>query len=67
MNGCWVTDITFYGPPTQAGIEAANKIGVTDSTSAHISELIPESEDLLKYIQDNSDELLNRWNAYAGG
>jgi spermidine/putrescine-binding protein len=60
------TSITFYGPPTEVGIEAAQRIGVSDSTSQHVDVLIPETTELLTYVQENDDELLNRWNAFVG-
>jgi len=61
------TAITAYGPPTQQGVTLAQKAGLTDFTSLHVPQLIPESTKLLNYIQQNSDALLNRWNAFVNG
>ena len=56
--------ITMYGPPTKAGADLLMKTDLSDFTTLHLDELIPDSDEFLQYIQDNSDELLNRWNAY---
>ena len=40
------------------------KTDLSDFTTLHLDELIPDSDEFLQYIQDNSDELLTRWNAY---
>lgn len=58
------TSLTYYGPPTQGGVDAAKKLGVSDFSTAHNDELIPESEESVAWIQANSDELLARWNAW---
>jgi len=60
------TQLTGYGPPTEAGASAAEALGVKDFSSKHIDEMIPDSTELLTYISDNSDELLNRFNKWAG-
>jgi spermidine/putrescine-binding protein len=60
------TQLTGYGPPTEAGAAAAETLGVKDFSSKHIDEMIPDSTELLTYISDNSDELLNRFNKWAG-
>lgn len=60
------TSLTFYGPPTQAGADAAVALGVADFSSLHMDELIPDSPELLEYIGTNSEELLDRWNAWVG-
>lgn len=61
-----ITQETFYGPPTNQGIEEAHALGVPDFSSMHVDELIPESQEFLDYVSDNSDELLDRWNTFAG-
>ncbi|HMJ97597.1 MAG TPA: ABC transporter substrate-binding protein [Thermoleophilaceae bacterium] len=57
--------LTAYGPPTDAGADAAKQLGVKDFTSLHLDEMVPQSAELLKYIQKNSDMLLNRWNDWV--
>jgi spermidine/putrescine-binding protein len=61
------TQLSGYGPPTKAGVSAAEKLGVKDFSSKHIDEMIPDSPELLDYITKNSDELLNRFNDWVGG
>lgn len=61
-----LTSLTFYGPPTKGGVAAAQDLGVTDFTSLHVDEMVPQSSELVKYFQDHSDELLRRWNAWVG-
>ena len=61
-----ITQETFYGPPTKQGIVEAQKLGVPDFSSMHVSELIPDSQELLDYISASSDELLDRWNTFSG-
>ena len=56
--------VTMYGPPTRAGADLLMQTDITDFTTLHVDELIPDTEELLTYIQTNSDELLKRWNAY---
>jgi hypothetical protein len=59
------TSLTYYGPPTQAGVEAAKKLGIKDFASLHSDELLPDTAESIAYVKDNSDELLNRWNAWV--
>jgi spermidine/putrescine-binding protein len=61
------TKATTYGPPTVPGVTAATEAGVNDFTSLHVDELVPQSDELLAYINENSQELLDRWNAYSQG
>lgn len=60
------TSLTLYGPPTNAGAAAAQQIGIKEFSSKHAAQLIPDSPALLKYVHDNSDELLKRWNTFVG-
>jgi putative spermidine/putrescine transport system substrate-binding protein len=60
------SSLTYYGPPTNAGVEAAKALGVSDFSTLHTDQLIPDSTELLKYWEDNSDALLNRWNDWVG-
>lgn len=61
------TSLTYYGPPTNAGVVAAEELGVADFSSLHMDELIPyDSPEYLDYFAANSDELLNRWNEWVG-
>ncbi len=64
----WST-ITYYRPPTNAGFDAVKTQvpEVADAISYDTSSLVPDSDELLGYIQENSDELLNRWNDYLQG
>jgi len=59
------TSLTFYGPPTRAGVAEAEKLGIKEFSSKHADELIPDSGTLLNYIKEHSDELLKRWNAWV--
>lgn len=59
--------LTAYGPTTNAGVQAAKDLGLTEFSSLHTDELILDSDELLAYVQDNDDELLKRWNAWVGG
>jgi spermidine/putrescine-binding protein len=58
--------LTGYGPPTQAGVKAAQALGVKDMSSLHVDEMIPDSTANLQYIAKNSDMLLSRFNSWAG-
>lgn len=60
------TSLTYYGPPTNAGVEAAIDLGVPDFSTLHSDELVPDSDELLTYWEQNSDDLLNRWNEWVG-
>jgi spermidine/putrescine-binding protein len=64
----WST-ITYYRPPTNAGFEAVEQQvpEVAEAISYDAASLVPDSDELLTYIQENSDELLNRWNDYLQG
>jgi putative spermidine/putrescine transport system substrate-binding protein len=59
------SSLTFYGPPTEAGVTAAKELGVEETGSSHVDELIPDSEELVKYVEENSEELLGRWNRWV--
>lgn len=59
--------LTGFGPPTEAGIEAAKELGVEDFSSLHVDEMIPDSDEILAWIAENDDELLNRYNAWLEG
>jgi spermidine/putrescine-binding protein len=63
------TALTFYGPVTNAGVAAVQKEGrVADFSTLHATEMVPtDSAEFLQYVQQNSDELLNRWNAWVQG
>jgi putative spermidine/putrescine transport system substrate-binding protein len=61
------TKLTFYGPPTKAGVRMALKAGVKDFSSLHVKHMIADSNKLTHYIQANSQELLAKWNAYVQG
>jgi spermidine/putrescine-binding protein len=60
------TSLTYYGPPTQAGVAAADQLGITDYSSKHIADMIPDDATFTDYVQKNSDELLKRYNAWIG-
>ena len=64
QNQVVFSSITMYGPPTQAGADLLMQTDLKDFTTLHLDELIPDTAELLTYIQDNSDELLRRWNEY---
>lgn len=64
QNQVVFSSITMYGPPTVAGGELLKETTIKDFTTLHVDELIPDSDELLGYIKANSDELLDRWNAY---
>lgn len=60
------TSLAKYGPPTDAGAEATEAHGVPDFTTLHLDEMVSQtSVETLEYIRDNSDELLQRWNAWV--
>jgi spermidine/putrescine-binding protein len=61
------SSITYYGPPTNAGLKAAEAVGLTGLSTSFVDELIPDSDQLLNYIQENQQALLDRWNAYLQG
>jgi spermidine/putrescine-binding protein len=63
------TSLTFYGPVTEAGVAAVEAQGrVSDFSTLHTDEMIPtDTEEWLDYVEQNSDELLNRWNAWVAG
>jgi spermidine/putrescine-binding protein len=61
------TKSTTYGPATNAGVAAATAAGVEDFTSLHVEDLVPQSDEMLSYVADNSQELLDRWNAFTQG
>ena len=64
QNQVVFSSITMYGPPTAAGGELLKQTNIKDFTTLHVDELIPDSDELLGYIKENSDELVDRWNAY---
>jgi mannopine transport system substrate-binding protein len=61
------TKMTRYGPPTIAGAKAAKKLGVSDFSTRHAKQMIPDSPKLLNYIRNNAQTLLNRWNSWVSG
>jgi len=61
------TATTTYGPATNAGVEAATAAGIEDFTSLHVDELVPQSDEMLAYVAEHSQELLDRWNAFSQG
>jgi spermidine/putrescine-binding protein len=63
------TSLTFYGPVTEAGVAAVEEQGrVSDFSTLHTDEMIPtDTDEWLDYVEQNSDELLNRWNAWVAG
>jgi mannopine transport system substrate-binding protein len=61
------SSITYYGPPTKTGLQQAQGLGLKDLSTSFVNQLIPDSDQLLEYIQKNQQTLLNRWNAYLQG
>ena len=64
QNQVAFSTVTMYGPPTKAGADLLMQTDIKDFTTLHVDELIPDTEEFLTYIHENSDELLKRWNAY---
>jgi spermidine/putrescine-binding protein len=63
------TSLTYYGPPTNAGVAATDKLGVADYSSKHVtgSGMVPLDDATIQaYIHDNSSELLSRYNKWIG-
>jgi len=58
------SSVTLYGPPTKSAVPMAKKLGVLDTSTAHVNELIPDTPALARYIIDHSQELLDRWNTF---
>ena len=56
--------LSTYGPPTNAGAQAALDLGIEDFNTLH-PELFMVDSDFLEYVQENADELLSRWNAWV--
>ncbi len=62
------TNLTFYGPVTNEAVALVEEQGrVSDFSTLHIDEMVPtDTDEWLGYVEENSDELLNRWNAWVG-
>lgn len=63
------TSLTYYGPPTNAGAAATDKLGVADYSSKHVSGsgMVPLDDATVQaYIHANSSELLSRYNQWIG-
>lgn len=63
------TSLTYYGPTTNAGVAATDKLGVADYSSKHVtgSDMVPLDDATIQaYIHANSSDLLNRYNQWIG-
>lgn len=61
------TSLTYYSPPTKAGAEAALELGVNEFASLHTDEASIKDNDpvVAEYTRENSQMLLDRWNAWV--
>ena len=59
-----MASLSSYGPPTNAGAQAALDLGIGDFNTLH-PELFMVDTHFLSYVQENADELLERWNAWV--
>ena len=59
-----MASLSNYGPPTNAGAQAALDLGIEDFNTLH-PELFMVDTHFLSYVQENADELLERWNAWV--